>query len=1356
MARKLALIIGNSQYEDAYLSKLAAPDVDVRALAEVLSTPGIGAFDEVTQLLNEGLATVRKSIARFFDLKHRDDLLFLYFSGHGVRDEQGHLYLAVRDTERVVLAGTAIEASFVTARMDRSASKRLVLVLDCCHSGAFGYGAKAAHGAAVGTATAFEGTGRGRVVLTATDSTQYAWEGDQVLGEVENSLFTHHMIEGLRTGAADRDEDGLITIDELYDYVYEHVLNETPKQTPGKWAYGQQGEIVIAQNAAASRAKLPQEIEEAVRSTLPSVRLEAVRELDSILRGRHVLRSGAAREVLKRLAEDDSRRVAAAAIDILKAFEHGTGPVQPEALAREIEIEKRKEIEKERVAEEARRVEETRARAAEAARQLAAAQSALGRGALDDARELLAQALEIEPQHADALRLLHTLQQRIEERARLEEAEQRIRELRQRIGTLIARANATTSHDEAIALLNEALGLDPEHAEVKELLEERHRLRLEAAAERRARSIATVKERIVRHIERGELEEAEHALTSADSLAAPEEFAPLRQRLAQVHAQRHREAEEAARQKAKAERRARDEQIARQLATARSAIERQRFNDALDALEQASTLDAQAAGIADLVQKAEAGKAAAEAEARKRVEIEAQLSEASRHLTRGHLTKAIVIADVVLGLDPEHAAAKALQADIQRAIEAQKEAERHAAQERERRRQIEDMIATAEAAPTHDTAIEILDDVLTRDPGNSRAQRLLNKRQADLDALKAEQRRGEIATTRETIEEQLSRKELDLASDELDAAERRFQSTAEFRTLRERLQGVRRDEELERLARAAVLQAQEDFARGNHQRAITDLGKFRPKHAIASEALQALKAQADEIRRVQQEQEEQARIEAEREARQERVARLMAAAQAAVNQQRFQEAVEAVEQLRALAPDVAGLQQLSEAAQDGLEVQRAAENARREAELERREIDQTLARAGKRQRRRDYAAALALVDGVLARDSQHPAALSLRAEVQRAIEEQAAHPDVGFSLRPTLSAATVWLRTKALYSTTFRISGGLVLAAAVSIGVWRSGSEPWPASRPTHTSPVTPTPAPPPPEPKTGLSKETTPPQQTTQAPAGGVESPKPEAAPPEVIAVRDERLAAAERRARQQLGAGNGEGALRSAQRGLAVDANDTALLALVSEILRDAESRAMRARRAAEKVGAAAVSSKEFDAARLSQADADRLRDAGQHQEAIRGYWEATRLFTKAAEATPPAPPSPVNTQPGAQAAVEAIERVRQQYEAAVENRSIEELRAVWPSMSRTNLKVFGDKFNEAGSLAIDLTCQQPVFVDLQRAQSGRTTTATMSCYETQRGRSRAGGVSWTMRGYVTFYLRGEGPLWVITDVTTQVVKQ
>jgi uncharacterized caspase-like protein len=321
MAGKFALIIGNSQYDDSSLSRLRAPDVDVQALEAVLKAPDIGHFDDVTCLVNEGFASVRRAIARFYDQRRRDDLLLLYFSGHGVKDEQGHLYLALRDTETQLLAGSALESTFITGRMDGSFSKRQVLVLDCCHSGAFAYGAKAAQGVSVGTGEAFEGLGIGRVILTATDSTQYAWEGDQVIGEAQNSLFTHFLIDGLRTGAADRDNDGVVTVDELFDHVREQVITTTPRQTPYKWSYRQQGEIVLANNPFVRALKLPPEIEEAKNSRLSSMRLEAVQNLETLLHGRHAGRARAALAALKDLSVDDSRKVATAAIEALSAYD---------------------------------------------------------------------------------------------------------------------------------------------------------------------------------------------------------------------------------------------------------------------------------------------------------------------------------------------------------------------------------------------------------------------------------------------------------------------------------------------------------------------------------------------------------------------------------------------------------------------------------------------------------------------------------------------------------------------------------------------------------------------------------------------------------------------------------------------------------------------------------------------------------------------------------------------------------------------------------------------------------------------------------------------------------------------------
>ena len=342
MSRKLALIIGNSEYEDTNLAQLVTPGADANTLAEILRDPEIGGFDEVSALVNHPAASIRRAVAGFFVGRGRDDLLLLYFSGHGIRDDRGQLFLAVKDTEHNLLRGTAIPAAFITDEMDNSRSRRQVLILDCCHSGAFARGMKGTPGASVGTATAFEGTGSGRVVLTATDSTQYAWEGDRVIGQADNSVFTHYLIQGLRTGEADNDADGHTTLDELYDYVYEQVVNETPRQTPSKWSYGQQGELVIARNPrpVLKPAELPPDLQQTINDPRPWVREGAVRELDRLIRGSYPGLALAAKEALKRMADDDSRRVANMAAESLAAYAEAQG-VREKAEAGREEQERR-------------------------------------------------------------------------------------------------------------------------------------------------------------------------------------------------------------------------------------------------------------------------------------------------------------------------------------------------------------------------------------------------------------------------------------------------------------------------------------------------------------------------------------------------------------------------------------------------------------------------------------------------------------------------------------------------------------------------------------------------------------------------------------------------------------------------------------------------------------------------------------------------------------------------------------------------------------------------------------------------------------------------------------------------------
>jgi hypothetical protein len=342
MSNRLALIIANSEYDDPKLPRLVTPSRDAAALAEVLRNSDIGGF-AVTLLVDETAQVVRDEIVHLYQQKKKGDLLLLYYSGHGVKDDYGDLYLAVKDTKTASLSSRAIDAAFVCDQLDKSSSQRKVVVLDCCHSGAFA-GAKAALGSSASTQEAFAGSGYGRVILTASNAVEYAWEGDDLLGEATTSVFTHFLVEGLQTGAADLNGDGQISLDELYDYVYEQVVTSgRSKQTPQKWAQKVEGQIVIAQNPhpVVKPAELPSELQQAIESPLAWMREGAVSGLERLLRGSDKGLALAAHEALTRLA-DDNRQVSAAATSVLDTSPL-TVPAKPALVIERIEPEPKPE-----------------------------------------------------------------------------------------------------------------------------------------------------------------------------------------------------------------------------------------------------------------------------------------------------------------------------------------------------------------------------------------------------------------------------------------------------------------------------------------------------------------------------------------------------------------------------------------------------------------------------------------------------------------------------------------------------------------------------------------------------------------------------------------------------------------------------------------------------------------------------------------------------------------------------------------------------------------------------------------------------------------------------------------------------
>ena len=326
-----ALIIATDRYADPGLRRLRAPASDARALAAVLRDPGIGGF-EVRTLLNEPAHVVNLAVEEFFADRRPGDLLLVHVSGHGVKDEDGELYFAASNTVLGRLGATAVAAEFVSRRMSRSRSRRVVLLLDCCYAGAFERGLVARAGTEMGIEQQFGG--RGRAVITASSAMEYAFEAGELADarEVPPSVFTSALVQGLETGEADRDQDGLVGLDELYDYVYDQVRAATPNQTPGKWAFGVEGGLYIARRSrpVTTPAPLPPELRHAIDSPLAGVRAGAVQELARVLRGSHAGMALAARLALEQLTEDDSRAVAAAAAALGAPAPVPPRPARPE------------------------------------------------------------------------------------------------------------------------------------------------------------------------------------------------------------------------------------------------------------------------------------------------------------------------------------------------------------------------------------------------------------------------------------------------------------------------------------------------------------------------------------------------------------------------------------------------------------------------------------------------------------------------------------------------------------------------------------------------------------------------------------------------------------------------------------------------------------------------------------------------------------------------------------------------------------------------------------------------------------------------------------------------------------------
>jgi Caspase domain len=308
--QRKALIVASDQYEQEGLRNLVAPAADAEALAGVLSDPQIGDFD-VQVVRNEPSHAIQAQIEDLLSESRPDDVLLLHFSCHGLKSDSGELFFAAANTRPNRLGSTAVSADFVQRCMRASRSRTIVLLLDCCYGGAFAQGVTVRAAGDVNVLDSFPtdraGGGRGRAVITASTAMEYAFEGEQLTDDQRRrpSLFTAALTEGLASGDADRDEDGWVSLNELYEYVFDAVRDRNPNQTPSRQV-DMQGELYLArsQRRRIQAAPLPADLQAALTDQNMYTRLGAVSELQARLHSDNLPAAAGAYAALAGLVND--------------------------------------------------------------------------------------------------------------------------------------------------------------------------------------------------------------------------------------------------------------------------------------------------------------------------------------------------------------------------------------------------------------------------------------------------------------------------------------------------------------------------------------------------------------------------------------------------------------------------------------------------------------------------------------------------------------------------------------------------------------------------------------------------------------------------------------------------------------------------------------------------------------------------------------------------------------------------------------------------------------------------------------------------------------------------------------------
>jgi hypothetical protein len=242
------ICIGVSEYLHKPLHLRFAAE-NARRLLDAFGSPkGCGVPKANVRLLLDGEANcvaVLEAVSEVASACRHEDVLVIYFSGHGEREGDKFFLLTVEaDLEN--LAATAVEADQLRDIISTCPARGVLVILDCCKSAGLAE-------VAGGLFTTVGGQ-EFRLLLSASRAGQMSYEFEGFRG----TIFSHHLARVVGGEVPIGDRPGIVYFSELFEFLADRVAEDletighdrTVQETVFAGAYARDPRLFILQQVA--------------------------------------------------------------------------------------------------------------------------------------------------------------------------------------------------------------------------------------------------------------------------------------------------------------------------------------------------------------------------------------------------------------------------------------------------------------------------------------------------------------------------------------------------------------------------------------------------------------------------------------------------------------------------------------------------------------------------------------------------------------------------------------------------------------------------------------------------------------------------------------------------------------------------------------------------------------------------------------------------------------------------------------------------------------------------------------------------------------------------------------------------